>query len=246
LKLIEDACLALGATLGGRKAGSFGDVGVFSFGCMKPIQAGEGGMIVTTDDSLARELRSMRHWGDRTIEHGVRDTIRPAWNGRMSEIIAAVVLEQLKGYPRHLTQLRNTVEEFRTFLQRVDGLELVLGQGAAPADCAFAQVVLRLDERRFGRSKHEIVTALKTNGIPVWHANFEPINSLTLFREPLWREWLPLADFARLDANYRASFPEARRLYDSSGLSLGKTNFLSRGNFKYLMKQLDALAARQR
>src|SRR5262249_10780538 len=64
LNLIEDACLGLGAIVDGKPAGSWGDVGVFSFGCVKPIQTGEGGMIVTSDDALARELRSLRHWGD--------------------------------------------------------------------------------------------------------------------------------------------------------------------------------------
>jgi dTDP-4-amino-4,6-dideoxygalactose transaminase len=64
---LEDACLAFGAELDGRKAGSIADAGVFSFGSLKPIQAGEGGMIVTNDEALARELRTMRNWGDRRI-----------------------------------------------------------------------------------------------------------------------------------------------------------------------------------
>src|SRR6478736_526104 len=93
-KLIEDACLSLGAIAQGRKAGAWGDTSVFSFGCIKPIQGGEGGMIITSDEGMARELRAMRHWGDRTIEFGVRDVEQLAWNGRMSEIVAAVVREQ--------------------------------------------------------------------------------------------------------------------------------------------------------
>ena len=56
-------------------------------------------MIVTDDEALARELRSLRHWGDRTIEFGVRDATQLAWNGRMSEILAGVAREQLRGYP---------------------------------------------------------------------------------------------------------------------------------------------------
>ncbi|MGH8308327.1 MAG: DegT/DnrJ/EryC1/StrS family aminotransferase, partial [Steroidobacteraceae bacterium] len=59
LRVIEDACLALGATHRGRRVGAFGDVGVFSFGCLKPIQTGEGGMIVTDDEALARRARHL-------------------------------------------------------------------------------------------------------------------------------------------------------------------------------------------
>jgi dTDP-4-amino-4,6-dideoxygalactose transaminase len=244
LHVIEDTCLSLGASIGGRMAGSLGRVGVFSFGCIKPIQGGEGGMIVTGDEALARELRAMRHWGDRTIEYGVRDTLVPAWNGRMSEIVAAVVAEQLKGYPAHLARLRAAVTEFQAFLTRVDGLSLVFGNATTPAECAFTQVVLRIDESALGWSKPAFKDALAARGVPVWHANFEPINSLTLFRESAWEDWLPKADPVRTRANYHAAYPTAQRLFDSGGLGIGKMNFLSRQNLRYLMAQIEALCAR--
>jgi perosamine synthetase len=244
LHVIEDACLSLGATVGGRQVGSFGRVGVFSFGCIKPIQGGEGGMIVTADEALARELRAMRHWGDRTIEFGVRDTLQPAWNGRMSEIVAAVVTEQLKGYPAHLAKLRAAVTEFQSFLAGIDGLDLVLGAATSPADCAFTQVVLRIDEQALGRSKAEFKDALAARGIQVWHANFEPISSLTLFRGSAWEPWLPKADLPRTRANYQGPFPAAQRVFDARGLGLGKMNFLSPQNLRHLTRQIDTLCAR--
>jgi dTDP-4-amino-4,6-dideoxygalactose transaminase len=243
LHLIEDTCLSLGTTIGGRMAGSFGKVGVFSFGCIKPIQGGEGGMIVTADEALARELRAMRHWGDRTIEYGVRDTLVPAWNGRMSEIVAAVVAEQLKGYRAHLSSLRSSVLEFQSFLARMPGLQLVLGTAASPNECAFTQVVLRIDEAALGWTKAAFKDALAARGIQVWHANFEPITSLTLFRQPGWEDWLPKADLARTRENFLADFPHARHVFESTGLGLGKMNFLSRQNMRHLMAQIEAMCA---
>jgi dTDP-4-amino-4,6-dideoxygalactose transaminase len=245
LHVIEDTCLALGAKLGGHMAGSTGHVGVFSFGCIKPIQGGEGGMIVTSDEALARELRSMRHWGDRTIEYGVRDTVMPSWNGRMSEIVAAVVAEQLKGYPQHLRVLRSRVAEFAAFLAKFDGIELVLGHANSVEDCAFTQVVLRIDEKILGFNKSYLKDALYARGVPVWHANFELINSLTLFKGRRWEDWLPRADFASTYANYQASFPVAQKVMQSSGLGLGKMNFLSKQNLKHLMQQIEALCTRR-
>jgi dTDP-4-amino-4,6-dideoxygalactose transaminase len=239
LRTIEDACLAFGASIGDRMAGSFGDVGVFSFGAGKPIQGGEGGMIVTHDESLARELRAMRHWGDKTIEYGVRDLDRPAWNGRMSEIVAAVVAEQVEGYRSHLSALRSAVAEFAVFVSKIDGLELVLGNASSMADCAFTQVVVRLDENRLGLTKAEFMGKLKANGVHVWHANFEPIPSLTLFRTNAWEEWLPYADTARVRQNYGQGYPAAERVMLSSGLGLGKMNFLSKGNLRHLMKSME-------
>jgi len=244
LKLIEDACLGLGATVDGRPAGSWGDVGVFSFGCIKPIQTGEGGMIVTDDESLARELRSLRHWGDRTIEFGVRDSTQLAWNGRMSEIIAGVAREQLRGYPKHLEELREAIGEFQTILVDHPGLSLVLGAAETISSCAFTQVVLRLDEAVLGLGKAELMTELTRNGIANWHANFELINSLSFFRSGGWRDWILRGDIDRVGKNNDGPFPVAERVFLHSGVSLGKTNFLSAGNRKHLRSVLRSLTKR--
>ena len=241
LPVIEDACLSLGALADGKMAGAHGLVGCFSFGCNKPIQCGEGGMIVTSDESLARELRAMRHWGDQTIEYGVRDMKTPAWNGRLSEILAAIIIEQLKGYPRHLADLQNAVADFQHFLQRIDGLELALGVAKTPAECAFTQVTLRLDETLLRRSKTEIKDGLYARGIPVWHANFEPINSLSLFASDRWKNWMPKADHERISRNYSTVFTVAQQVYDHGGLGLGKMNFLSKQNLEHLKTQIEAV-----
>ena len=244
LKLIEDACLGLGAVADGRPAGSWGDVGVFSFGCIKPIQTGEGGMIVTDDESLARELRSLRHWGDRTIDFGVRDTKQLAWNGRMSEILAGVAREQLRGYPQHLRDLRDAVGEFQNTLGDISGLSLVLGKAETISCCAFTQVVLRVDEAALGFGKTELMTALTEKGIPNWHANFELINSLSFFRSGGWRDWILRGDIDRVAKNNDGLFPVAARVFAHDGLGLGKTNFLSAGNRRHLQSVLRSLTKR--
>lgn len=244
MHVIEDACLALGAKTGQKMAGALGRVGVFSFGCLKPIQGGEGGMIVTNDDALARELRSLRHWGDRTMEYGIRDTTQLAWNGRMSEIVAAVVGEQLKGYPRHLTELRDAVLEFQRYIEKIDGLDLVLGATNRLHDCAFTQVVLRLDERRFGHNKSWLRDELSKRGVATWHANFELINSLSFFRDDHWKDWVLKGDIDRVEKNIHGSFPVAQRVFDAVGIGIPKANFLSRARLGDLIKQFEALMVR--
>lgn len=244
LKLIEDACLGLGAVADGGPAGSWGDVGVFSFGCIKPIQTGEGGMIVTDDEALARELRSLRHWGDRAIDFGVRDATQLAWNGRMSEILAGVAREQLKGYPRHLKEMRDAVGEFQNFLEGFPGLSLMLGTAETVSCCAFTQVVLRVDEALLGLGKTDLMAELTKRGIPNWHANFELINSLSFFRSGGWRDWILRGDIDRVGKNNGGPFPVAERVYAHDGLGLGKTNFLSAGNRKHLRSVLHSLKKR--
>ena len=133
------------------------------------------------------------------------------------------------------------MHQFGEFLEGFDGLELVLGNADAIDACAFTQCVLRLDEARAGYSKTAFVDFLKSRGVPTWHANFELINTLSLFRNANWEPWLAAGDVPRLRANYDAKYLAATRLYASTGIGLGKMNFLSSANLRYLMKQLEGM-----
>ncbi len=197
-------------------------------------------MIVTADKELARELRAMRHWGDRTIEYGIRDVVQLAWNGRMSEIVAAVVREQLRGYPKHLALLREAVAEFAAYLQRFSEMRVGFGTASNGRECVFSQVVLHLEESS-RISKQALWKGLADRGVPLWHANFELINSLSLFSKGQWRDWILRGDFERIERNYRGSFPNAQLAYDATGFGLSKMNFLSSGNMRHLKSSLEAV-----
>jgi dTDP-4-amino-4,6-dideoxygalactose transaminase len=91
LIVIEDACQALGATWQGRKVGSFG-TGCLSFYATKSITTGgEGGMLVTDDDGIARRARLLRNQGEE--ERYVTELL--AYNFRMTELAAAIGSAQL-------------------------------------------------------------------------------------------------------------------------------------------------------
>jgi perosamine synthetase len=96
IPLIEDCCEALGSSHAGRKAGSFGRIGVFAFYPNKQITTGEGGMIVTDDRRLADLCRSMRNQG-RAIENaGWLGHERLGYNFRMPEMCAALGVAQMR------------------------------------------------------------------------------------------------------------------------------------------------------
>ena len=238
LHSIEDACLAFGAELDGRKAGSFADAGIFSFGSLKPIQAGEGGMIVTNDEALARELRTMRNWGDMTAEYGLRDQKTLSWNGRISEVVAAVALEQLRGYPVYLQRHQELVAMFVDHLNRINGIELAVPPSARLKP-AYSQVVVKLDAAALGISKTELMKRLKERRIGCWHANFEPINKLAFFRDGLWRDWILRGDVCKVERNYNQTFVNSEEVYQNLGMGFSRDNFLSRDRVKSLIKQLD-------
>lgn len=91
LRVVEDACQALGAEYKKRKAGTIGDLGCFSFQSSKVISTGEGGMVVTDDDELARRVQGVRNHQD---IYGSGEFL--GFNYRMTEIQAAIGVEQLK------------------------------------------------------------------------------------------------------------------------------------------------------
>jgi perosamine synthetase len=108
--VIEDAAQAAGAKYKSKYAGTLGDIGIYSLNVHKPIQCGEGGVIVTNDDNLAFKLRliinhaeavmndfyfkSGEETKDDVINSGYGDLI--GMNLRMTELSAAIAREQLK------------------------------------------------------------------------------------------------------------------------------------------------------
>jgi dTDP-4-amino-4,6-dideoxygalactose transaminase len=91
--IIEDCAQAHGAALAGRRAGSFGALGCFSFYPTKNLGAcGDGGAVVTSSDALARKVRSLRQygWSDK-----YRASVRGGRNTRLDELQAAILLVKL-------------------------------------------------------------------------------------------------------------------------------------------------------
>lgn len=93
LRVIEDAAQAHGAEYKGRRVGSIGDLGCFSFYPGKNLGAcGEAGMVVTDDPELARVIRMLRHWGEESKYHHVLK----GFNYRMENLQAAILRVKLR------------------------------------------------------------------------------------------------------------------------------------------------------
>jgi dTDP-4-amino-4,6-dideoxygalactose transaminase len=230
LLVIDDACLACGAEWRGKKVGTFGQAGVFSFGCLKPFQAGGGGAIVTDDDSLAREMRVSRSWGETTDEFGIRDQRELAWNGRISDLISAVLTAQLKGYPAHLATLQENARRLERMIEGLPGIRL-MDQDERITAQAHTQFTFKIEEQELGITLNTFAEALQAEGIPmVWHGAFEPMTTLSFFRGGRWRRWaVGHTDHDRLAENYSRPYPGAQRGFYHVGISIGR-NVLCSGN----------------
>ncbi len=94
LLVIEDACEAIGAEYRGRRVGSLGYAGVFAFYPNKQITTGEGGIVVTRDEALARRIRALRNQGRYESDDWFQHT-ELGYNYRISEINCALGLAQM-------------------------------------------------------------------------------------------------------------------------------------------------------
>lgn len=109
LKVIEDACHGPLSEYHGKKLGTIGDVGCFSFFSNKNISTGEGGMLVTNHEEMARKARVLRSHGMTTMSYQrasghatAYDIVALGYNFRMDDIRASIAIEQLKKLPGDL------------------------------------------------------------------------------------------------------------------------------------------------
>ena len=154
LFVIEDAAQAHGAEYKGRKAGSLGDAGCFSFYPGKNLGAfGEAGAVVTNDDKLQEKIRILRDHGQvRKYYHSM-----VGWNCRMDAIQAAVLRIKL----RHLEQANH---RRRVHASQYDRLFQGLEEVKSPFEAAYGRHVYHIYPIRV-RERNEIMRLLQEKGI---------------------------------------------------------------------------------
>jgi perosamine synthetase len=114
VKLIEDCAEALGSFLDGRHAGTFGDVGTFSFFGNKTVTTGEGGMVVTSDDTLGARMRKVKGQGQSLDRRYWHDEI--GFNYRLTNICAAIGVAQMERVEAILERKREIANLYRDLL----------------------------------------------------------------------------------------------------------------------------------
>ena len=122
LKIIEDSAEAHGQTYNGKPCGSFGDVSVFSFYPNKLITTGEGGMVLTDDDTVAERLRSLRNLCFTASRRFVHEEL--GWNMRMTNLQAAVGVAQLERWEESINRKRVIGKLYTELLKDVKNISL--------------------------------------------------------------------------------------------------------------------------
>lgn len=205
LKVVEDCALALGTRWDGIHAGLFGDAGTFSFYPVKHITTGDGGMLVTRDENLAKKISKARAFGiDRTFAErsvpGVYDVLSLGINYRLSDINSAIGREQLK---RLDTILERRARNFSVLKKGLAGLDHVAVLDIAAANQTNSHYCLTaVFDGPFAGRRTEIIRRLNAAGVGTSVYYPHPIPRLAYYREKYGE------DLSR--------FPNATRISDQS------------------------------
>lgn len=124
LYVIEDCCQAAGAVYKGNKVGSIGHMGAFSLNIFKTITAGDGGMVVTNDDSLFERAFGYHDQGHKPLRMGLEVGNRSivGINLRINELTGAVALAQLRKLGNIVTTLREKKKKLKDGIFGIEGM----------------------------------------------------------------------------------------------------------------------------
>ncbi|MEU4420123.1 aminotransferase class I/II-fold pyridoxal phosphate-dependent enzyme [Actinoplanes sp. NPDC024001] len=165
--LIEDAAEALGATYRDRPAGSFGLAGVLSFNGNKIITTGGGGMLVTDDSSVAKQVRHLSTQAREPVPHYEHRSV--GYNYRLSNLLAAVGRGQVQRLGQMIEARRRTFEHYRAALGDLPGLRFMPIAGYGVPN--YWLTCLLIDAEMFGAGRDRILAALAERDIearPAW------------------------------------------------------------------------------
>jgi dTDP-4-amino-4,6-dideoxygalactose transaminase len=166
--VVEDCALALDATWRGRKTGTLGRAGCFSFYPVKHMTTVEGGMLTTDDEGLARRVGQARAFGyDRALgeraKPGIYDVTMLGYNYRMNEVTAAVGLAQIAKLDRFQAARAANFAQLRRALAEIDEVTVFAPvQGDAVSSHYCLNAVL---PRNGGVDRDAVVAALGARGI---------------------------------------------------------------------------------
>jgi len=165
--LVEDAAEALGATHRGRAAGRFGNAGVFSFNGNKIITTGGGGMLVTDSPRVAELARHLAAQAREPVAHYEHE--RLGFNYRMSNLLAAIGIAQLRSLERRVGRRRAVAAAYRQGLADLPGLSFMPMDPEGASNCWLTCV--QIEPEAFGATRDDVRQALETHDIearPTW------------------------------------------------------------------------------
>jgi len=180
LKVIEDAAQAWGSEWKGKRVGAIGDAGCFSFQSSKNINAGEGGIILTNDDLVAKMARSHINCG-RSEEGLWYEHFYFGGNYRITELQTAVLHAQFDRYDELKEIRQKNYQYLAENLSKIEGVELLKDDPDVTSHSCHLFIFKYKNEFFAGKSKTAFIDAMRKEGIFT-----SPGYSLPLYKQPVF------------------------------------------------------------
>jgi dTDP-4-amino-4,6-dideoxygalactose transaminase len=185
LVVIEDACQAHGAEIGGRRVGSFGHAGCFSFQNSKNLAIGEGGAINSDDEKFMDKCYSYHNYGNpygSVVGQVNAGTLIPGTKLRLTEYQAAIGLGQLKRLVVETNKRNENAAYLRSRISKIPGvIPYNLYDNVTKA--AFHLFPFRYDKSGFkGLPRMEFIKAMEAEGVPC-SEGYAPLNKMPYLQQ---------------------------------------------------------------
>lgn len=174
--IVEDAAESLGSTYKGKKSGTFGKLGIYSFNGNKIITTSGGGMLISDDEELIARSRFLATQARDAAKHYQHSVM--GYNYRMSNVVAGIGRGQLEVLDERVAQKRAIFERYQEAFQHVDGITMMPELEGTFSNRWLS--TLTLDSNKIKVTPYEIIDALETENIearPVW----KPLHMQPLF-----------------------------------------------------------------
>jgi dTDP-4-amino-4,6-dideoxygalactose transaminase len=224
LRVVEDACEALGADHRGRRVGTFGDLSCFAFYPNKQMTTGEGGMIVTDDEQFTSLCCSLRNQGRDVFDAWLSHS-RLGYNYRLNELSCALGLVQLSRIDDMLARRARVAAWYSERLHDVERVR-VPSVGAATSRMSWFVYVVRLES---AAERTMVMDALAERGIPS-RPYFTPIHLQPFYVEQFGYR--------------RGDFPVTEALGDTS-LALPFSSVMTESQVDRVCEELSAVLREQ-
>lgn len=180
--LISDTAQSPGAKVGSRFAGTIAHIGGYSLNYHKHIHTGEGGIVVTDDDSLADRVRMIRNHGEAVAASrpGIDLTNHVGHNFRLGEIEAAIGIEQIQKLPELVASRQAQGGRIATTLGHLEGLHQP--HVAERNTHVYYVYAMKIDPTVIPATRDALHAALTAEGIPLMR-QYQNIHLLPAFRE---------------------------------------------------------------
>ncbi|MEB2298027.1 aminotransferase class I/II-fold pyridoxal phosphate-dependent enzyme [Lysinibacillus xylanilyticus] len=176
--IVEDAAESLGSTYKGKKSGTFGKFGIYSFNGNKIITTSGGGMLVSNDEELISRSRFLATQARDMAKHYQHSVV--GYNYRMSNIVAGIGRGQLEVLDERVAQKRDIFERYAEAFLQVEGIQMM-----PELDGTFSNrwlSTMTIDPNLIQQTPYEIIDALNDANVearPVW----KPLHMQPLFAD---------------------------------------------------------------